>query len=145
MALELWRVLGEVLEDSLPSIVSILPVTLSTIDPFYKTSMEEFEYHATGLTSTFQRDLDSNAHEVSAKEDIRATLVSAQGLVIFPSSVASIFLDLPPPVTIAKGAARIVPYLFRSLNLHALNPLHWLQTSFTARPGGDFIAGPILT
>ena len=97
---------------------------VTTIDPFYGTSMEEFESHITGLTSNLQRDLDSNAHEASAKEDIRATLVSVQGLVILLSLAASIFLDLPPPVTIAKAAARLVPYLFRSLNLHALDPLH---------------------
>ena len=77
MAPDLCFFLGEVPEDGLPSIVSILPVNLSTIDPFYGTSMEEFESHITGLTSTLQRDLYSNAPEASAKKDVGATLVSA--------------------------------------------------------------------
>ena len=118
--------LGEVPEDGLPSIVSILPVDLFTIDLFYRTSMEEFKSHITGLTSTLQRDLDSNAHEALAKEDVGDTLVSTQGLIIIPPSAASIFLNLPPPVTIAEAAARLIPHLFRSSNLHALDPLHWL-------------------
>ena len=145
MAPELWGFLGEVLEDSLPSIVSILPIDLSTIDSFYRTSMEVFESHVTGITSTLQRDLDSNTHEVLAKEDFRATLVSARGLVILLSSAASIILDLPPPVTITEAAACLVPYIFRSSNLRALDPLHWLQASFTARSGGNLIVRPIRT
>ena len=143
MAPKLWGVLGEVPEDGLPSIFAILPVDLSTIDSFYGTSMEEFDSHVTGLISTLQRDLESNAHKALAKEDDGATLVSARGLVILPSSVALIFLDLPPPVTIAEAAARLVPHLFRSLNLHTLDPLRWLQASFTTRSGGDFIVEPI--
>ena len=38
-----------------------------------------------------------------------------------------------------------MPYLARSPHLHATDPLHWIQASFTMRRGGDFIAGPIRT
>ena len=107
--------------------------------------MEEFESHVTGLTSTLQRDLDANAHPLSVKDDEGSLLIVARGLVVIPSPAAQIFLELPGPVTIAEAAAHLVPHLTRCPHLHALDPLHWLQASFTARSGGDFVAGPIRT
>ena len=145
MAPELWGILGEVPENGLPSIVSILPIDLSTIDPFYGTTSEEFESHVTGLSSTLQRHLDTNAHPESSKSDEGATIISVRGLAFIPASAASLFLELPAPVTIAEASARLVPHLIRSSYLHALDPLRWLQASFTARAGGDYISGPIRT
>ena len=142
---DLWGIVGEVPEDGLPFFVSLSPIDFSSIDPFYGTTMEEFESHVTGLTSTLQRDLDTNAHPVSVKDDEGALLIAARGLVVLPPPAAQIFLELPAPVTIAEAASHLVPHLMRCPHLHALDPLHWLQASFTARTGGDFVAGPIRT
>jgi len=141
----LWGIVGEVPEDGLPTFASVIPIDLSTIDPFYGTAVEDFESHVTGLPSTLQRNLDANAHPASVKEDDGALLISARGLVVLPPLAAKIFLELPAPVTIAEAAAHLVPHLTRCPHLHALDPLKWLQASFTARSGGDFIAGPIRT
>jgi len=142
---DLWGIVGEIPEDGLPLFVSISPIDFSSIDPFYGTTMEEFESHVTGLPSTLQRDLDANAHPVSLKDDDGAHLIAARGLVVLPPLAAQRFLELPTPVTIAEAAAHLVPHLTRCPHLHALDPLHWLQASFTARSGGDFVAGPIRT
>ena len=145
MVSKLWGILGAVLEDGLPSLVSILPINLSTIGYVYGTPMEECESHITGLCSTLQRDLDTSTHTVSSKTDNGATLIYAWGLVIIPALAASLFLELPSPITIAEAAFRLVPHLICSSYLHAIDISQWLQASFTARPGGDFITGSICT
>ena len=65
--------------------------------------------------------------------------------MIIPALVALLFLELLSPVTIAEAAFRLVPHLICPSYLHAIDLLQWLQASFTARPGGDFIVGPICT
>ena len=122
----LWGIVSEVPENGLPLFASIIPIDFSTVDPFYGTSMEDFESHVTGLTSTLQRNLDANAHPASVKGDDGSLLVSTRELVVLPPLAAKIFLGLPAPVTIAEAAAHLVPHLTRCPHLHALDPLKWL-------------------
>ena len=85
MSPALWGVMGEVPKTGLPVLVPLLPIDFSTVDPSYGTPLEKFESHVTGLTSTLQRDLDLNAHQVFQAGDEGATLINSRGLVFIPS------------------------------------------------------------
>ena len=72
---ELWGIVREVPDEGLPLLIAISPINLSTIDHFYGTLMGGFESHVTGINSVLQRDLDSQAHSESIKEDNGATII----------------------------------------------------------------------